>query len=69
MICLGHITITYAKPTIYRDLGSGNQSWDFKRSLALNWDKDSVLAYILKKQSKSEWLTREVLEYKMQAEK
>jgi hypothetical protein len=69
VIYLGHITFTYAKPTLERDPGSGTTSWGFERSIALNWDKDSTLAFILKKQPNSDWLAREVLEYKMQSEK
>jgi hypothetical protein len=62
VIYLGHITITYSKPAMVGQVNE-NSSWNFKRSIALNWDKDSVLAYIVKKQPKSEWLTREVIEY------
>jgi hypothetical protein len=64
VIYIGHITVTYAEPTLYRESGSGGSSWNFKKSLTLNWDKDAVLAYILKKDPKSEWLKREVLEDK-----
>jgi len=69
VIYLGHITAIYAKPTLYRESGSGGGTWKFDDSYALNWDKDAVLAYILKKQPESQWLTREVLEYRMQQEK
>ena len=69
VIYVGHITAIYAKPKLYRESGSGGGTWRFEDSYALNWDKDAVLAYILKKQPESAWLTREVLEYKMQQEK
>ena len=69
VIYLGHITITYAKAALYRESGGGGGTWKFDKSFALNRDKDSVLAYILKKQKESAWLTREVIEYEMQQEK
>ena len=69
VIYVGHITAIYAKPKLYRESGSGGGTWRYEDSYVLNWDKDAVLAYILKKQPESAWLTLEVLEYKMQQEK
>jgi hypothetical protein len=63
VIYLGHLTVTYAKPALLRTSGDQSSSWDYKTSLSLKWDRDAVLSYIERKQSKSQWLTYELLEY------
>jgi hypothetical protein len=69
VLYIGHITKTFAKPEIYRATGSGGSTWNFKESWAMNWDKNAVLAFLTIKNPKSAWLSREVLEVKLQATK
>ena len=68
VIYLGHIAILYLKPKIARAYGDQSSTWDYKNDVSARWDKEALLQFIRDKAPESQWLDREVLEYRAKSD-
>jgi hypothetical protein len=62
VVYLGHITVTYGSPKRTKSLGGDAQSfWSFDIRADSRWDLDGLHQYLVRRDSKGDWLEREVV--------
>ncbi len=64
VIYIGHSSLLYLKPKIKREYGDQSSTWNFEHGFSVEWDKEAILQFIKDKAPESQWLSREVVEYK-----
>jgi hypothetical protein len=68
VIYIGHSSIMYLKPKIKRAYGDQSSTWNFEHDFSFKWDKEATLQFIKKIAPESQWLSREVVEHKVETE-
>jgi len=68
VIYFGNLTLSYLLPEIKREYGDRSTTWNYKHDVSIEWDKEAFLQFIKDKAPESQWLSREVVEYKAQAD-
>jgi hypothetical protein len=64
VVYLGHITVVYGSPKRTRSLGGDAQSfWSFDVKADSRWDLDSLHEYLVRRDSRGDWLEREVVKH------